>query len=182
MKLGAANKIFGKSAAGAAFQVYAPVKFKRENEEALMHNWNFAVKPGDEIGYSWPLAQFEQGRYHLLLHGANGFFREYKGDGNDALTVKLLYTKGQEYARLVLTNKGTATTIFEVNDPSYGTGTQKMSVKAGASIEYKIPLLKTGHWYDVVIRKAANFLWRFAGKIETGKSTITDPLMGKALS
>lgn len=184
INMGAANKLFSKRAIGAAFQVYAPGKFKREDGEALMHNWNFTVKPGDEIGYSWPLAQFEEGQYHLQLHGANGFFREYKGNGSDALEVKLRYTKGLDYAALIITNKGTVNIQLELTDPSYGTGGKKLSVKAGVSAEYKIPLQKTSSWYDVVIRKsdASGFLWRFAGKIETGKSTTTDPLMGKALS
>ncbi|MGV3766878.1 MAG: phosphocholine-specific phospholipase C [Chitinophagaceae bacterium] len=185
MNMGAGNRIFGKRAIGAAYQVYAPVEFKREDGAGQMHNWNFTVKAGDEIRYVWPLDRFSGNQYHLIFHGANGFFREYKGDSNEHdLEAKLTYSKGEDVALLTLTNKGTAAASFMVTDTSYKTGEKKLVIKAGGSASYKIALAKTGNWYDVVIRKAGSetFQWRFAGRIETGKPSITDPLMGKVIA
>jgi phospholipase C len=42
-------------------------------------------------------------------------------------------------------------------------------------------LVKSHYWYDfsVTIAGADGFLRRFAGRVETGKSGFSDPLMGR---
>jgi phospholipase C len=39
---------------------------------------------------------------------------------------------------------------------------------------------KSHHWYDVSVevKGVAGFAERFAGRVETGAATMTDPLMG----
>src|SRR5690606_11960564 len=85
IEFAAGDLVFGALAAGAPFNVYAPVKYKdTEGKEEICRNWHFAVKAGDKISYSWPLAAFENGSCHLRVHGPNGFYREFKGDEKSA--------------------------------------------------------------------------------------------------
>jgi phospholipase C len=46
-----------------------------------------------------------------------------------------------------------------------------------------IDLSKTYGWYDISIKVKGNntFEKRYAGKVETGIETFTDPLMGRAI-
>src|SRR5699024_6938242 len=78
---GAGNKMFGKASSGAPFTVYSPRKNKISQEE--MRVWHYAVSSGDTLMDSYDLDQFKEGIYHLIVHGPNGFLREFKGDRND---------------------------------------------------------------------------------------------------
>ncbi|MEJ0105094.1 MAG: phospholipase domain-containing protein [Bacteroidota bacterium] len=31
----------------------------------------------------WPVSEFDNNNYHLQVHGPNGFFREFNGNGKD---------------------------------------------------------------------------------------------------
>src|SRR5690606_7144462 len=79
----AADHIFGTTALGAPFNVYAPGKYLQEGlitDELRMEAvkaWPFAVRAGDTIGSQWPLDHFENQEYHLRAYGPNGFFREF---------------------------------------------------------------------------------------------------------
>src|SRR5690606_11352738 len=61
----AANKAFGKRAAGAPFLVYAIHPYKHE----IGRTWDYAVLPGDVLEDDWQLNDFEGGRYHLRVYG-----------------------------------------------------------------------------------------------------------------
>lgn len=51
----------------------------------------------------------------------------------------------------------------------------------GAVEELAWPLGDSGNWYDFVVRCSAApaFQRRFAGRIETGKDSVSDPAMGQ---
>src|SRR5690606_23783672 len=85
----AADHLFGTSALGAPFNVYAPGNYLQEDRpgdglrmEALKA-WPYAVRAGDTIASEWPLDHFENREYHLRVYGPNGFFREFAGNVSD---------------------------------------------------------------------------------------------------
>ncbi|MCK7556017.1 phospholipase C, phosphocholine-specific [Chitinophaga sedimenti] len=84
INMAAGMQLFGEKAVGAPLTVYAPQSFTDEDGRTdVCRNWSFAVKKGDTLDYSWPVKGFEHGKYHLRLHGPNGFFREFKGTAKD---------------------------------------------------------------------------------------------------
>jgi phospholipase C len=170
------NRVFGDKTAGAPFNVYAPD-----------HTRAYGVKPGDNLSDAWPLVTFEGGRYHLRVYGPNGFYREFRGDAGDPMVVISLeneYSKGSAYpltgnGLLALGNNGDACTV-SITDNAYKGAYQEKSLAAGERSFITVPLTGNQGWYDFTIRIKGHdsFEQRFAGRIETGRDSISDPYMG----
>ena len=170
----AGNTLFGKLATGAPFNVYAPGKYENES----VKTWAYAAAAGESVSNSWPLASFENGQYHLCVYGPNGFYRVFKGNANDPL-LHISLTYGNGNAQLVFTAETPYT--IEITDNSYNTGNKTVTLKGNHVTEHV--LLNTDKsfgWYDVSIKVKGNkeYEQRFAGRIETGKPTQSDPAMG----
>lgn len=183
MDLEAGNKLFGKSSAGAPFIVYAPGRYK--NEEA--QNWSYAVSAGDRIRDSWKLEDFENNQYHLRAYGPNGFFREFKGNGNDIdyeITLSVVQVKNQNASGLLIliTNLADHKLELELTDNSYNSGKKQIGIMPGpaGSVKMALELSKSFGWYDfsMKINGRDDFEKRYAGRIENGKAGKTDPAMG----
>ncbi|WP_316797048.1 phosphocholine-specific phospholipase C [Pedobacter agri] len=188
IKMSAGTKLFGKKSAGAPFTVYAPAKFKDDQQEESCRNWSFAVKADDELTYQWPLNAFEDGKYHLRLNGPNGFFREFEGTSSDPLlTISAVpelnrITKAPTgNIKVLIKNSGENAVGFQLNDLAYKKSAIKKYVAAKAEEIIVLDLKSSYGWYDFEITTNPNglFAQRFAGRIETGKETYTDPLMGR---
>ena len=120
------------------------------------------------------------------MYGPNGFYRAFSGSAKDpGIRLEMQYeknTSGSSTGNLfvVLTNTTPSALSIMIRDESYGTGEKKLLLKAGASEKILMRLQASHQWYDVSIRVEGSddFLQRFAGHIETGTSSKTDPLMG----
>ena len=188
IKMSASTKLFGKSAVGAPFTVYAPAKFKAGEQEQICRNWNFAVKADDELTYNWPLEAFEDEKYHLRLNGPNGFFHEFMGTANDPLLsisadheLNRLTKVPTGNIKLLIKNEGLKAISFQVNDLAYKKGTIKKTIAANGEETIVLDLKSSFGWYDfeMTANTFDSFAQRFAGRIETGKETYTDPVMGR---
>ena len=157
--------VFGSRTAGAPFNVYAP--------GAGARNWAYTVKAGDVLADSWSLAEFGGG-YHLRVYGPNGFFREFRGGGADALEVAFEYRRG-----LLLRNRQHAVCVVEIVDNAYGAAMITKEIAAGGESWAPLSFEKSHHWYDfsVRVKGVTGFETRYAGRIETGKEGISDPQM-----
>lgn len=193
--LGVGNTAFGKQSAGAPFKVYAPGKFKNETSATdfeTAKNWDYAVIPGDTLTDKWEVGLFEDNKYHLRVYGPNGFYREFKGNSQDpGLAIKLEYEQASILAKptgnIVLQmdnlNSGKEYTVI-IKDNAYKTATiqkkisSKDSGKSNANII--LNLEKSFGWYDFSVRIEGTdtFEQRYAGHVETGEETFTDPFMG----
>ncbi|HEV9035063.1 MAG TPA: phospholipase C, phosphocholine-specific [Puia sp.] len=183
------NLAFGGRTAGAPFNVYAPGEYAAADNpghfEAL-RTWAYAVRPGDTLSDKWPLADFQGGRYHLRVYGPNGFYREFGGDANDpALEIVFAYRplmeRGQvfdEVGVLAWKNSGKAC-MLELIDHSYGSVYPGRSLAAGEKNSMEIPLAASHGWYDFSVRVHGHpaFGIRYAGHIETGMDSVSDPAM-----
>ncbi len=178
----------GKEGAGAPYTVYAPVAYTDEQgQEDICRNWYFAVKAGDRLSYSWPAAAFEQERYHLRLHGPNGFFREFKGKTpvlqvlcEDELDAKIKKPTG--YLQLSLLHTGGADAITVViRDNAYGQKDIVRKVAKGKKESVILPLSKSNYWYDfsVTVQGDGHFEQRYAGRAENGREGLSDPAIGR---
>jgi phospholipase C len=147
----------------------------------------YTVEPGRQLAGSWALAQ-QGGRYDLWLLGPNGFHRHFTGQVN-ALSVaprpdpeiEIGYNlvKGELTARLH--NSGSVACTFELQANAYfDTNVVLLRVAAQGEVRHTWPIKQSGYWYDFTLRvtELAGFTRRFAGRMETGKASISDPAMG----
>jgi phospholipase C len=194
LQLQAADTAFGKGAAGSPFTVYAPgmhLKADGTTYEAG-RNWSYAVKAGDRITDQWPVALFENGRYHLRVYGPNGFFREYKGNAADPeLEVRCSYQQERGGVHQLngnmevqLRNVSQQPCTVHIKHYAY-TGKCVTSVLAATGqpddhATLVLHLKDSAFWYDfgVCVEGYPLFEKRYAGRVETGRSGTSDPLMG----
>jgi phospholipase C len=177
----AGNSLFGKDAAGAPFLVYAPGSYEEGGTVEVARAWNFAVRAGDSIQYSWPLEAFTNGQYHLRLYGPNGFYRQLMGSSHDPAMVGCAYERdgaGRATGNIIVKVEGGDGQVT-ITDNAYKKGTLK--ARKGATV---LDLKGSKGWYDFTVRVAGSdgFERRFAGRVETGKEGVSDPFMGGEIS
>ncbi|PAW93270.1 phospholipase C, phosphocholine-specific [Mucilaginibacter sp. MD40] len=190
MTLRAGNEVFGKKAAGAPFNVYAPgnyMSFIEPGKMEAVRTWSYAAKAGDTLIDNWPLADFENKRYHLRTYGPNGFFREFKGHAGDpGIVISPSYERlGKSLTgNLVITfslNGTTTPVTVEITDNAYKTSKKQLTVQqeSFAPQNIKLDLGKQHHWYDftITVKGFPDFERHYAGRVETGAPSISDPQM-----
>jgi phospholipase C len=175
--LAARNQKFGQQALGAPFIVYS-----RQGENDLRVR-NYTVAAGTQLDDSWPLANFADSRYELVVYGPNGFFREFRGDATDpAIDVRFESVRDEELVAVAvhLQNRSDGVSEVEVADLSYNNGKQTIRLARGEEKIHLVPCERSFGWYDVRVRVAGSeqFVKRYAGRVETGAWSFTDPAMG----
>lgn len=81
--------------------------------------WNYAMAGGQQLEDEWNIEDFEQGIYHLQVHGPNGFYRQFKGSANDPL-LNLICQYNAGNIELKLNDQSAAEPIsLEVTDHAY---------------------------------------------------------------
>jgi phospholipase C len=180
--LEARNGIFGKAAAGAPFHVYTPGKFR---DQVKLRTRAYAVAAGHRLTDSWDIESFENGAYHLRVCGPNGFLREFAGSADDPRVEIQCEYAGQTNTlsgdvELRVASHAERALTLQVKDHGYKSGDHAMVVEPGSSRALVMALGQSHHWYDfsVTIDGAKRFLRRFAGRVETGESGFSDPVMG----
>lgn len=183
ISLRAGNKAFGEKSVGAPFIIYAINPYGGEE----LRVWNYAVKAGDTLKQTWNLSDFEGGKYHLRVYGPNGFFREFAGDGRDLDTTVICgYAQdkaGKQKGDLEfrIDNNGAKMVSVSIIDNVYGAKPLNLKVSAGGQSSGLVKLDKSHNWYDVSIQiDQSATIRRYAGHVETGKESVTDPFMGKS--
>ncbi|MBT1690629.1 phosphocholine-specific phospholipase C [Dawidia soli] len=179
MTLEARRNLFGQAAAGAPFHVYAQGLVNRRAPRA------YAVKAGDGLQDTWDIAAFAGGHYALQVYGPNGFYRAFAGDAQDpALTIACAYTrdkKGRADGHIVITfrNTGPRALVVHVVDNAYQAAPQVKTVAAGREASCRLALDKSAGWYDasVTVEGYKTFRKQYAGHVETGQESLTDPQM-----
>lgn len=172
------NVVFGSKSLGAPFQVYA-----YDKDVVVKH---YTVTPGATLEDGFPLNA--TGGYDIHVYGVNGFYRHFTGNAADPrlkAQLKLEFEKGGSNKptgnlMLWLYNVGSAPFTVHVKDNAYRNGAQKTFIEGSSQEIIIINPGVTAGWYDVTVtvEGSSNFIKRFAGHIETGSHSFTDPLMG----
>ena len=183
MVLEARDGLFGKEAAGAPFHVYTPGRFR---ERVELRTRAYAVGAGQRLTDSWELEGFRGGLYHLRVCGPNGFLREFAGGVEDPrVEIQFEYARRGNApagnAELRVYNGAERALTVRVRDHGYKSGDHAAVIEPGGSGAIAMALGQSYWWYDfsVTIAGAEGFLRRFAGRVETGKSGFSDPVMGR---
>lgn len=195
----AQKEAFGVSASGSPFKIYAPGNYlslsaneqqKKTFESA--RSWNYAVSAGDTVSDDWRLAGFENERYHLCVYGPNGFFREFKGDATDpSIIVTCKYERsgliknklsGNIQVKIQNTDPAQACRVT-LSDNAYKNEPVSRTIAAGETKTIVLDLKKSHQWYDFTLKVEGNekFSKGYAGRVETGTETFSDPAMGNAI-
>ncbi|WP_346237867.1 phosphocholine-specific phospholipase C [Niabella insulamsoli] len=174
-------------AAGSPFNMYTPDLFAGEPGKT----WFYAVKANDRVTDALRVADFEQGVYHVCIDGPNGFHRQMRGTAADpGLKLKCRYESksfpSKKYTgNLILELESEDKTAITValKDNAYQTQSKAIQLSPGKKQSIKIDLGKSSGWYDFTLSVEGNndFSRRYAGHVETGAVSTTDPFMGGVL-
>ena len=171
---------------GAPFNVSALNTYAGEQGR----NWHIAVKTDDELTDNWEIAAFEKGEYDLSVHGPNGFYRRFSGTKNDP---ELLVTCAPEQQGVLGKNSGNLKLKFEnigdqpleicINDDAYKVNHKAITIAANSKKVVSLNLQQYHHWYNflITVNGFESYRKHYAGHVETGKESITDPYMGGLL-
>jgi phospholipase C len=192
----AGKEVFGSRSAGSAFKVYAPEEYLApESEENNKRNfetaraWDYAVSAGDELTDTYPVEAFKSKEYFLRVYGPNGFFREFSGNKKDPLLdIQCSYEQNKDAQNkltgnlaLQIVNQSRKNHTIQISDNSYGKGSVSKKVPAAGKKTVVLNLNSSHGWYDVTIKIKGNdaFSRQYAGRVETGKESYSDPAMAK---
>ncbi len=154
---------------GAAFHIAdrintsaAPRRYTVAGGDALRDVWNLAPSAG----------------YQLAAYGPNGSYYEFQGQEGDGLLVEFDH-QGKDHVRVRIQNLGKGRrTVQLANAYQRGGKAQATRVLRGHdSIEYTWQTGGQGNWYDVRVTAldGASFVRRYAGHLENGEASISDP-------
>lgn len=173
---------------GTAFNMYTPSAYNKEAGKT----WFYAVKEQDILTDSLVLNKFDNQTYDICIDGANGFFRHYRGSIYDpAVEVQCRYENKEGINAgftgniiFEIDNKSKAGIRFTLNDNAYGKAAQQFTIAAGEKKAIKVDLTASHGWYDFTLAEQDNpvFKKQYAGHVETGGISVTDPYMGGLLS
>jgi phospholipase C len=157
-----------KGKAGAAFYVYDRMAPDSEPRR-------YTVSAGDSLRDFWTAKPGEH--YHLAAYGPNGYLVEQAGimaASGPQISVKNpegkvlhLFVNNPAANELTLTCKETYT----------GWEQKSWTVPAGSTQDLRIPLAASSGWFDLEIGGAQALRRRFAGHLEDGAPSISDPLI-----
>jgi len=164
--------------AGAVFTVYT-----LGSAAAPRH---YTVEAGKRLSDFWSTAQ-GSGVYDLLVMGPNGFTRRFAGDGSAAASAQSVaaelqcssVVQGDDVAlRLTLSNTGKTRLRLQLKPLAYSqAGPRSLELAPGASVVQGWSLEDSHGWYDLALTldQSPKFLRRLAGRVETGRPSISDP-------
>ncbi|HCN83590.1 MAG TPA: phospholipase C, phosphocholine-specific, partial [Sphingobacteriaceae bacterium] len=115
----------------------------------------------------------------------------FSGNGNNPLIkTEMAYERGRiNKAKLTgnilltVSNHDSKPHTVLIADNSYKGLNQTKIIAPGATAVFSVNLSKNYNWYDhsVKVKGFNQFEERFAGRVETGAVTKTDPLMGRVV-
>ena len=160
----------------------AAAVFQVRSGNAGVGPWTYTVGAGDEA-----LDTFENNGlplYELSAFGPNGFVRIFKGStaaGTPNLTMSTVYDSQSGGISLMIQNNGSNAENVKIFD-AYSREKITQLIQPQGTFTYTNALQDSFSWYDLIIRvdSDASFLREFAGHVETGAASVTDPAIGTA--
>jgi phospholipase C len=150
--------------AGAVFHVFS---LHEENSPRV-----YTIEARKELSDSVGLPDSDP--YHVSVFGPNGFLREFHGSA-ESVTVHISYNGS--HLRVALSNPGPSACAVAIRDNAYGSAAKLIEIAAGARHEQFLDTAQSERWYDfsVTHNLDPHYLCRFAGHIENGQPSTSDP-------
>jgi phospholipase C len=138
----------------------------------------YTVEPGTKLTGTWSAAP----KYDLSVFGPNGFARYFAGSSAGALlNLHSSYESDDEgELGLRIANIAAHPLTIKVTDAYTGHLQRVARLEPQGSLHDKNSLDAFHGWYDLVVTVSedADFKYRLAGHIETGRDSFSDPAMG----
>lgn len=169
----------GTQAAVFSIHDYAPY--------GLSAPWHYTLIAGERhTAAQWNHQDKEA--YDLAVHGPNGFYRHFRGKPSRTGYVRVSLHEHPANTKVVLrlhNDTAAEATLSLSVDARYplGPGTprqQTVTLKPAEHRDIACDLSASDLWYDLSLSDTADAdtLWRYAGHVETGKPSRTDPGIG----
>jgi len=160
--------------AGAVLTAYAP--------DLGVGPWTYSLAAGTSLADTLPGLPAD-GAYAVAVHGPNGFLRGFSGDGardRRSALVSIDHGAGGDTILVHLANRDTAPSTLVLRPIAYDGTARTVTLAPGASRTLRYPIKASDHWYDFAIERPGT-AWsrRFAGHVETGRPSRSDPAIGK---
>lgn len=163
---------------GAVFHVYDKLHLDRIPRR-------YTVEAGRTLVDTWNIKE-DAGSYNLCIHGPNGFLREFsrgplKTSKGSSAEIEVGYNPPTRELLLTVRNSGTADCHATIRSNAYRhDGPWKMTIASDQQEKQTWSLVDSGNWYDftVNVEESEGYARRFAGRIETGVHSTSDPAMG----
>jgi phospholipase C len=161
--------------AGAVYHVYDLYHLDRIPRR-------YTVEAGKSLADEWDV-KTDKGAYDLEVYGTNGYFHKFSGNIEiPEPKIELRYNHKKGGILLNVHNPGRLPLTLRIVPNAYGYSVPpEFSLEPGKTRKLKWALKSSGNWYDFSVRSGAGFLHRFAGRVETGEHSITDPAMASEL-
>lgn len=175
-KTGVALRFINSGASGAVFHVY-----DRNRLEAIP--CRYTVGGGQSLEGQWP--QSANQVHDIWILGPNGFHRHVRGITSDGGPAAMLtHEAAQARVKISLVSPTASRATFTIKPLAYAgtTAPATSALSARKRVDITWPTKASGGWYDLLVTCDAEptFTRRFAGRMETGADSITDPAMSGA--
>lgn len=168
-----------KGDAGAVYHVY-----DHYNLHAIPRR--YTVEAGKRLQDKWTVST--GGKYDLEVHGPNGYFQRFSGSIRENEPVcEIAYDHNKGGITIALRNEGDRPLQVKILSMAYDhRPADRLPLEPGQETRQSWQLSTSGNWYDFSIEFAepttsaepgTTFLRRFAGRVETGRHSISDPAM-----
>ena len=165
--------------AGAVFYIYS-------TQVPQVHPRRYTVSPGQKLADYWPLEEMKDGR-KFSVFGPNGYLAEFAcdpsafSDGHAQPEVMLRFDSVAGNVHATLVNTGAAPCMLTINNYYASVPARDYQLVPGAKIQDFWVLNSSSGWFDLAVTQegAPGFLRRFAGHVENGKPSVSDPGVAK---
>lgn len=155
----------------------------------------YTVEPGKSLQDQWDTSA-DSGKYNLWVYSTNGFVRTFAGDasayqdaGFQPEVIRFHYQPRAGRVTMKLKNMAKHHGGKGGNKEDYtltvranayrADGPWVVKVKEEGTLDWD--LSASGHWYDFTVMGQDGFERRFAGRMETGRDSVSDPAMAAHL-
>jgi phospholipase C len=143
--------------------------------------WHYTVLPGTILSDT-PFGLPQQGAYRLEIHGPNGFLRGLSGTIDQPPGLRASLVEKGDTIVLTLAHRGTAPARVTLTPAAHvGGREQTWLLPPGATRTVTYAVAANDHWYDVTVAvPSTGWTRRFAGHVETGRPSRSDPAIRTA--
>lgn len=161
--------------AGAAFYIY-------DNAAPAEPPRRYSVAAGDTLSDCWPLHDGHMA-YDATLHGPNGYLCHVRGEAGEvsgdraSVEVRLRYDPERQQITVALANVGAQRCDARVGDAYADLPSSRHVLEPGGLAESVWNVGDSHGWYDlsVTLDESKIYLRRFAGHLESGRPSTSDP-------
>ena len=160
----------------------AGVCFQVRSGNASEGPWSYTVEADKSLSNIWNVAK-TQGKYDLSVFGPNGFLRQFSGVVSRSAPSDLdvdLHCDVDDYAIVLrITNQSRVPCRISIASRYDGKSLSDV-LPRGRALEKRWSLKSSFGWYDLTVTTDADksFQRRFAGHLENGHDSMSDPALG----